>query len=74
MKKIFNLLVQVSIEDTGRENIIKHLDNISNNINNCCKTEPESKVYGETIVDGYWESEEDYMTGADCKDDDNWEE
>lgn len=33
MKKIFNLLVQVSIEDTGRENIIKHLDNISNNIN-----------------------------------------
>lgn len=74
MKKIFNLLVQVSIEDTGRENIIEHLDNISNNINNCCKAEPESEVYGETIVDGYWDSEKDYILGADCRNDDNWEE
>ena len=74
MKKIFNLLVQVSIEDTGRENIIKHLDNISNNINNCCETESESEVYGETIVDGYWDSEKDYILGTDCRNDDSWEE
>lgn len=74
MKKVFNILVQVSVEDTGRENIIKHLDNICNNVNNCCKTEPESGVYGEAIIDGYWNSEEDYMAGQDCRDDDNWEE
>lgn len=74
MKKVFNILVQVSVEDTGRENIIKHLDNICNNVNNCCQTESESDVYGEAIIDGYWNSEEDYMTGQDCRDDDNWEE
>ncbi len=74
MKKVFNILVQVSVEDTGRENIIKHLDNICNNVNNCCQTEPESDVTGEAIIDGYWNSEEDYMAGQDCRDDDNWEE
>ena len=74
MNKVFNILVQVSVEDKGRESIIKHLDNICNKINQCCNTESNSYVFGKSIIDGYWDSEEDYMSGQDCHDDDLWDE
>lgn len=74
MKKVFNILVQVSIEDNDREKIIEHLNNICDKVNQCCNTEPESAVFGEAIIDGYWNSEEDYMAGQECHDDDPWEE
>ena len=74
MKKIFNILVQVSVEDNSREKVIEHLNNICDKVNQCCNTESESNVVGEAIIDGYWNSEEDYIEGQSCKDDDLWED
>jgi hypothetical protein len=72
-KKVFNILVQVSIEDTDRKQIIEHLDNICDKVNKCCDYEKDSAIFGEALVDGYWNSEEDYMAGEECHDDDTWE-
>lgn len=74
MKKVFNILVQVSIEDKGREEIIGHLNNICDKVNQCCNNEPDSAIFGESIIDGYWDSEKDYMDGQSCRDDDLWED
>ena len=74
MKKVFNILVQVSVKDNGREKVIEHLNNICDKVNQCCNTESESDVAGEAIIGGYWNSEEDYIAGQSCKDDDLWED
>ena len=74
MKKVFNILVQVSVEDNSREKVIEHLNNICDKVNQCCNTGSESDVVGEAIIDGYWNSEEDYIEGQSCKDDDLWED
>lgn len=74
MKKVFNILVQVAVDGDDRQAIVNTLDNICVHIDGAADRESKGGLVGQSTVDGYWDSYEDYTAGADCHDDDPWTE
>lgn len=72
MKKVFNILVQVAVEGDDRQAIVDTLDNICEHIDSAADCESKGSLVGQSTVDGYWDSYEDYTAGADCHDDEEW--
>lgn len=73
MKKVFNLLVQIEVEGADRNEIGTKLTTLRETVDNTLIRSGKANVRGVTVVDGYWDSVEDYESGQDCHDDVDWE-
>lgn len=71
MTKVFNVLVQVSLDADDGKSMCDKVRRLCESIDVAGNT--FGKVEGEATMDGYWESLEDFYSGNDCKDNDDWE-